>query len=61
MKPSEIFEGENSGLTNAFREAVAREQSRIDQGKAEMDRHLTSMNNGMVINAHTSPSQDINR
>ena len=27
----EIFEGENSGLTNAFREAVAREQSHTEK------------------------------
>jgi len=32
MKPSEIFEGENSSLKKTFDEAVAREQSHIDQG-----------------------------
>jgi len=31
MKPSEIFEGENSGLRKTFDEAVAREQSNIDK------------------------------
>jgi len=50
MKPSEIFEGENSGLRKAFDEAVAREQSHIDQGKAGIDENLKSMNNGMVFN-----------
>jgi len=50
MKPSEIFEGENSGLRKAFDEAVGREQSHIDQGKAGIDENLKSMNNGMVFN-----------
>jgi len=31
MRILEIFEGENSGLTNAFREAVAREQSHTEK------------------------------
>jgi len=58
MKPSEIFEGENSGLRNAFREAVAREQSLIDQGKAGIGRNLTSMNNGMVFNPNNMTNKD---
>ena len=52
MKPSEIFEGENSGLRKAFDEAVARQEFLIDQRKAEMDKYLKYMNNGMVISAH---------
>jgi len=35
MKPSEIFEGENSGLRKAFDEAVGREQSPTDKILAE--------------------------
>jgi len=37
MKPSEIFEGENSGLRKAFDEAVGREQSPTEKILAEFD------------------------
>jgi len=37
MKPSEIFEGENSGLRKAFDEAVGREQSHTEKVLAEFD------------------------
>ena len=37
MKPSEIFEGENSGLRKAFDEAVGREQSHIGKTLAEFE------------------------
>jgi len=37
MKPSEIFEGENSGLRKVFDEAVGREQSPIEKVLAEFD------------------------
>jgi len=53
MKPSEIFEGENSGLRKAFDEAVGRGQILIDQRRAAIEENLKSMNNCRVFEPHT--------
>jgi len=60
MKPSEVFEGENSGLRKAFDEAVAREQSYTEKRLKEFDeKFLTLYSMPVSVNGELKESYEL--